>query len=97
MKARTVLELIVADYRAGGGRGHPPRRFIDCWRKDHADTYGKWPLSTLFISGSRVAIRGRSRLDRASAAWLAAGNGAPFGEAWEKFYADYRDEFDEQP
>lgn len=66
MVTKTLLEIVAADYRAAGGTGPVPRAFIDRWRATHT-AYGAWPLWVRFGSGSAVAVRGKTRLDRATA------------------------------
>ena len=73
---KTLLQIITEQFTAAGHRGPLTKAFVDRWRADHPE-YGRWPLSTLFRSGSPVPVRGASRLDRAQAACTTAGNAGP--------------------
>lgn len=97
---RTLLELIEADFRDSGKRGSLSRAFIEEWRERN-EPYGRWPLSTLFASGSMVPIRGKTHLQRATEAFIEQGNPTPGSvgcdrEAFEEFVSGYVDEFCEE-
>jgi hypothetical protein len=97
---RTLLEIITAAFVASGQRGPLTREFIDRWRAEHP-AYGRWPLCCRFHSGSPVALRGKTKLDRATAAWLEDGNPRPgsseFPQAeFMRFVDEFCDEFCEE-
>lgn len=92
---KTLFDLILADFHGAGNAGKLTRMFIDQWHlANPLYGAGKWPLGTLFASGCATAGRPLTRLDRATAAWRAAGHGAPLGAKFDKFLDSYEDEFD---
>ena len=101
MTVRTLLEIIRADWTAAGNTGPLTRAYLDAWHLANP-VYGGggWPLWVRFSSGSRVAVIGLTHLDRASAAWTAAGHpwsAATFGSAaFEAFEAARLDEYDDE-
>lgn len=62
-RSKTLLEIITAAWHATGERGQLTRTFIRQWRAANPE-YGKWPLWVRFFSGSPLAVRGQTKLDR---------------------------------
>lgn len=72
----TLLEIISLSWVAAGKTGRPTREFVARWRAENP-AYGNAPLHTRFRSGSTIALRGPTKLDRATKAWLASGRPSP--------------------
>jgi hypothetical protein len=95
---KTLLEIIRMDFAASGRRRKLTRAFVAQWRKENP-AYGNAPLNAYFISGSAMAQRPFTRLERATAAWVEAGRPKPGqqgfdADAFNEFVEQYRDEYD---
>jgi hypothetical protein len=96
---RTVLQLVQMAWAASGNKGSLTRRFIESWRKAHP-AYAKAKLSTRFGNGSAIPVQGPTKLDRATAAWLKAGNPSPSSPEFDRaafndHVANFIDEYEE--
>lgn len=97
-RTRSLLEIITAAYQATGKRGKPSASFVRQWRERNP-AYGCYPLWVRFYSGSALPCRGRTKLDRATAAWIAAGNPPPSSPAYNadefaEYMAAFRDDYE---